>query len=46
MSKRMVVCCDGTWNSPDQLRGGLPAPTNVTKVALAVTSKDSTGLQQ
>lgn len=31
MAKNLVVCCDGTWNLPDQ-----PSKTNVTKVALAV----------
>jgi len=46
MSKRIVVCCDGTWNTPDQLRGGQPVPTNVSKVALAVAPKDSTGREQ
>jgi uncharacterized protein (DUF2235 family) len=46
MSKRIVVCCDGTWNTPDQLRGGQPVPTNVSKVALAVAPKDPTGREQ
>ena len=41
MSKRLVVCCDGTWNFPDQ-----QCPTNVTKVALAVAPADSTGTEQ
>lgn len=37
MNKRIVVCCDGTWNSPDQEdREGVPCPTNVVKVACAV----------
>lgn len=31
MAKRLVLCCDGTWNTPDQ-----DHPTNVTKLALAV----------
>ena len=42
MSKRLIVCCDGTWNTPDQ-----PSPTNVAKIrnALrAVTMVD--GVQQ
>lgn len=46
MSKRLVVCCDGTWNSPDQLSGGQPAPTNVVKLALAVAPTDSSGIVQ
>lgn len=46
MAKRLVVCCDGTWNRPDQLAGGVAAPTNVTKVALAVAREDSDGIAQ
>jgi uncharacterized protein (DUF2235 family) len=46
MAKRLVVCCDGTWNRPDQLAGGVAAPTNVTKVALAVSREDSAGTEQ
>lgn len=41
MSKRLVVCCDGTWNFPDQ-----QSPTNVTKVALAVAPEDHKGVEQ
>ncbi|MFL6143523.1 MAG: DUF2235 domain-containing protein [Labedaea sp.] len=46
MPKRLVICCDGTWNSPDQVHGGKLAPTNVVKVALAVAPTDSTGREQ
>ncbi|MGC2653670.1 MAG: DUF2235 domain-containing protein [Mycobacterium sp.] len=46
MSKRLVVCCDGTWNSPDQRSGGELTPTNVTKIALAVAPKDDSGREQ
>ncbi|WP_063749711.1 DUF2235 domain-containing protein [Streptomyces xylophagus] len=31
MNKRLIVCCDGTWNDADQ-----PCKTNVTKLALSV----------
>ena len=41
MSKRLVLCCDGTWNSPDQ-----KSPTNVTKLALAVAPTDADGREQ
>lgn len=34
--KRLVLCCDGTWSTPDQERDGKACPTNVTKVAMAV----------
>jgi uncharacterized protein (DUF2235 family) len=46
MPKRLVVCCDGTWNTPDQQSGGKPCPTNVTKTALAVAPRDSNGVEQ
>ncbi|WP_435061379.1 DUF2235 domain-containing protein [Amycolatopsis thermoflava] len=41
MTKRLVICCDGTWNTPDQ-----PAPTNVSRVALAVAPADGAGREQ
>lgn len=41
MSKQLVVCCDGTWNIPDQR-----SPTNVTKVALALAPTDRSGHEQ
>lgn len=41
MSKRLVVCCDGTWNHRDQ-----PNPTNVTKVFSAVAREDGPGRVQ
>lgn len=34
--KRLVVCADGTWNTPDQKDQGKPAPTNVWKMYEAV----------
>jgi uncharacterized protein (DUF2235 family) len=43
MSKALVVCCDGTWNEPDELRKGVAAPTNVAKVALGVIAGPGTG---
>jgi len=39
--KRLVVCCDGTWNTADEEdQDGRPAPTNVTKIALALADRD------
>ena len=29
--RHLVVCCDGTWNTPEQQRGGVLAPTNVVR---------------
>ena len=28
----IVVCCDGTWNTPTEMDHGLPSPTNVVKL--------------
>ena len=46
MPKRLIVCCDGTWNTADQAQDGHSCPTNVTKLALAVASEDSAGERQ
>ncbi|HZD15444.1 MAG TPA: DUF2235 domain-containing protein [Pseudonocardiaceae bacterium] len=39
--KRLVLCCDGTWNTADQ-----PAPTNVEKIAKEVTPVGPDGVTQ
>ncbi|MDZ7291495.1 MAG: DUF2235 domain-containing protein [candidate division KSB1 bacterium] len=36
MPKRIVVCSDGTWNTPDQRDGKVFCPTNVVKMARAI----------
>lgn len=41
MAKRLIVCCDGTWNLADQ-----PSKTNVTKVALSVRPRSAAGVEQ
>ncbi|MFE6805424.1 DUF2235 domain-containing protein [Streptomyces sp. NPDC057681] len=41
MAKRLVVCCDGTWNFADQ-----PSKTNVTKLALSVRPESASGMSQ
>ncbi|MGW3550379.1 DUF2235 domain-containing protein [Streptomyces griseoincarnatus] len=41
MTKRLVVCCDGTWNFADQ-----PSRTNVAKVALSVLPRSAAGTEQ
>ncbi|MGH7677097.1 MAG: DUF2235 domain-containing protein [Gemmatimonadaceae bacterium] len=38
--KRLVVCCDGTWNKADQDSNGHPCPTNVVKLAYRVAKRD------
>ncbi|MCH8863342.1 MAG: DUF2235 domain-containing protein [Proteobacteria bacterium] len=37
--RNLVVCCDGTWNTPDQKDRDRIAPTNVVKMARAVLTK-------
>jgi uncharacterized protein (DUF2235 family) len=44
--KRLVVCCDGTWNRPDQVDKGVAAPTNVAKLSLALAEADDAGNAQ
>jgi len=46
VSKRLVICCDGTWNTPDQADDGRPALTNVAKVALSIAPSDGAGVEQ
>ncbi|WSQ09883.1 DUF2235 domain-containing protein [Streptomyces sp. NBC_01231] len=41
MPKRLVICCDGTWNLADQ-----PSKTNVAKVALSVRPRSAVGTEQ
>lgn len=38
--KRLIICCDGTWNTPKQEDHGLPAPTNVYKIYCAVSDSN------
>ncbi|HEY0570039.1 MAG TPA: DUF2235 domain-containing protein, partial [Enterovirga sp.] len=42
----LVVCCDGTWNTPDDVEGGMPAPTNVRKLFNALVKDDEGGTAQ
>ena len=46
MPKRLVLCCDGTWNRPDQFSDGVPATTNVAKIALGLADRDEAGMEQ
>lgn len=46
--KRLIICADGTWNSRDQINddNGKRRPTNVTKVARAIRSRDERNVDQ
>jgi uncharacterized protein (DUF2235 family) len=46
MPKRLVICCDGTWNTPSQSRGGQPALTNVAKVAFSLSPSSESSVEQ
>ena len=39
--KRLVVCCDGTWNTPE-----MESPTNVVRLARAVRTRDANQVLQ
>ncbi len=41
MAKKIVICCDGTWNTPDS-----ESPTNVVKSMRALRPTDSAGTPQ
>ena len=40
------MCCDGTWNFPDELKKGVPVPTNVAKVAVGLGRDDNAKIPQ
>lgn len=44
MGRNLVVCCDGTWNTPKQTDRGFEVPSNVVKIARAID--DSNPQQQ
>ena len=44
--KRIVICCDGTWDRPDQVQGGKVCASNVTKIARCIAPVDPRGTQQ
>ncbi len=44
--RRIVICCDGTWNTPDADADGVPLATNVVRVAEAVKARGSDGITQ
>ena len=44
--KRIAICCDGTWNTPDQQDEGIASASNVVKMALAAASEGDDGVRQ
>lgn len=44
--KRIVIFCDGTWNTPDEQEDGKPCQTNVVKLANALRTHSDDGIEQ
>jgi len=44
--RRLIICNDGTWNSPDDKDRGKTKPTNVTKLSRAINPVDEQGVSQ
>lgn len=44
--KRIVIFCDGTWNTPDKLENGKYCQTNVVKMAGALCQSSADGTKQ
>jgi uncharacterized protein (DUF2235 family) len=44
--KRIAIFCDGTWNTPDKTENGKHCPTNVVKMADALSPVSSDGTPQ
>jgi uncharacterized protein (DUF2235 family) len=43
--KRLILCCDGTWNRADQARHDVPCPTNVVGTAFRIAKRAGESLQ-
>ena len=39
--KRLILCCDGTWNTADQEDNGVPCPTNVVRISCRIAKSDA-----
>lgn len=46
MSRNLVICTDGTWNRPDQRDRDRIVPSNVVKVARALSGRTSAQTEQ
>ena len=46
MSKRLIVCADGTWNKVEKAKSGKHLSTNVAKFAAALLPTDIHGIPQ
>lgn len=46
MPKKLIVFCDGTWNTPDESDDGKSCPTNVSLLFRATSASDAAGIPQ
>lgn len=47
MNKKIIICCDGTWNEPeDKTSDGKYRPTNVLRMVRAIKPTDEQGVPQ
>lgn len=44
--RKVIICNDGTWNSPDDKDRGKGKPTNITKLSRAILPIDTQGRSQ
>lgn len=44
--KNIAICCDGTWNTPDNDDQGMLSPTNVVQIYNAIAKIDANGVKQ
>lgn len=44
--RNLAVCCDGTWNTPEDKEGDIPVPTNVVRLYNALSDADAEGKAQ
>ncbi|MBC6441315.1 MAG: DUF2235 domain-containing protein [Rhodospirillales bacterium] len=44
--RNLIVSCDGTWNTPDQMKDGVPTPTNVVLLHNVLAENDAEGRMQ
>lgn len=41
MAKKLIICCDGTWQEPENNLAGNTIPTNVLKITRAIQPENS-----
>ncbi len=44
--RNLIVCSDGTWNTPDQKKDNIPTPTNVVRIYNAISEQNSDNIEQ